>query len=284
MLDFHVQPLRADDGAVTHVIGVGVDVTDRVRAQRALARLNDELERRVAARTAELEAANRELEAFTSSVSHDLQAPLRAVRGFSAALLEEAGDALPAAVRADLERVRAAADGMQQMIDALLDLARLTNGELQRKPVDLGALARAQAAELQRADPGRRVSFAIADDLRADGDPRLLRQLVANLLDNAWKYTAMRAHAHIAVGAEVVDGTRAFVVRDDGIGFDPTAADRLFVPFRRLHGREFAGSGVGLATVARIVRRHGGRIWAQAAPQRGAAFYFTLGPGNSASG
>ena len=277
ILDFHVQPLRGTDGEVLYIIGTGVDVTERVDAQADLARLNDELERRVVERTTELAAVNRELEAFTSSVSHDLRAPLRAVLGFSRGLLDEAAAGLADRARQDVERINAAATRMQQLIDALLELARIGHGQLRRAPVDLGQLARAQAAELQRAEPQRRVAFAVADDLVADGDPRLLQIVIANLVGNAWKYTAPRATAHIAVGAEMIDGERTYVVRDDGVGFAAHEAATLFVPFRRLHGAEFAGSGVGLATVARIIQRHGGRIWATAEPDRGAAFYFTLG-------
>jgi PAS domain S-box-containing protein len=279
-LDFHVQPLRGAGGEVVYIIGSGVDITDRHRAQHELARLNDELERRVIERTTQLAAANSELEAFTSSVSHDLRSPLRAIHGFSHSLLEGEDGQLADPARRDIERIRAAATRMQQLIDALLELARVSHGPLRRAAVDLSQLAAAQAAELQRADPQRQVTFAIADGMVADGDARLLQVVLANLLDNAWKYTAMRAQAHIAVAVETVGGERAFVVRDDGVGFDPNDAAQLFVPFRRLHGPEFAGSGVGLATVARIVERHGGRIWATAVPDRGASFFFTLGAGS----
>lgn len=280
-LDFHVQPLRGAGGEVVYIIGTGVDITDRHRAQRDLARLNDELERRVIERTTQLAVANSELEAFTSSVSHDLRSPLRAIQGFSHSLLEEEDGQLAEPARRDVERIRAAATRMQQLIDALLELARVSHGALQRHAVDLSQLAATQAAELQRADPHRRVTVTIADGMMAQGDARLLQVVLANLLDNAWKYTATRAQARIEVAVEVVDGERAYVVRDDGVGFDPNAAAQLFEPFRRLHGAEFAGSGVGLATVARIVERHGGRIWATAEPDRGAAFFFTLGAAES---
>ncbi len=253
------------------------DVTARKQAEREIRALTDGLERHVAERTAQLELANRELEAFSYSVSHDLRAPLRSIDGFSQALLAEYTDRLDAQGRDWLRRVRAATRRMAQLIDDLLSLSRVTRSELRRERVDLSAMARAFAAEIQRAQPDRRVTFAIADGLVVDGDSRLLRVAVENLLDNAWKFTAKHPQARVEFGVAQQDGTRAYFVRDDGAGFDMAYAGKLFAPFQRLHGiAEFEGTGVGLATVQRIVHRHGGRVWAEGAVERGATFYFTL--------
>lgn len=239
-----------------------------------------ELEQRVRERTAQLEAANRELEAFAFSVSHDLRAPLRAIRGFSAALAESYLDHLDAQGRHYLELIEQAADQMSQLIDAMLALSRVTRREMIGQEVDLSALAREIAAELQRNDPHRQAEFIIAEGLVVWGDVHLLRTAMQNLLENAWKFTAPRSTARIEVGMVERDGERIYFVRDNGVGFDMTYADKLFAPFQRLHSAsEFPGTGIGLATVQRIVARHGGRIWVEAAVEQGAVFYFTL-PGH----
>ena len=225
----------------------------------------------------QLEAANKELEAFSYSVSHDLRAPLRSLDGFSQALLEDYHARLDDTGRDFLQRVRAASQRMGTLIDDLLSLSRVTRGELQVAEVDLSALATALAAELQKSDPQRAVTFTIAPDLIARADAGLLRIVLQNLLANAWKFTGKRARAHVEVGAIAHDGRRAFFVRDDGAGFDMAYAAKLFGAFQRLHGAaEFPGSGIGLATVQRIIHRHGGEVWAEGAPDRGATFYFTL--------
>ncbi len=223
------------------------------------------------------DAANRELEAFAYSVSHDLRAPLRAMDGFSQALLDDYGPQLDDEAVGYLHRIRAASQRMAQLIDDLLQLSRVTREVMSRAPVDLSALARAVAAELREAQPQRRVSFAIADGLSAYGDARLLHLVVRNLLENAWKFTAKHPTAHIEFGAIDRDDTRAFCVRDDGAGFDMAYVDKLFGVFQRLHSTgDFPGTGIGLATVQRIIHRHGGRIWAEGTPDHGAAFYFVL--------
>lgn len=237
--------------------------------------VHDRLEERVATRTAQLEAANEELESFSYSVSHDLRAPLRAVHGFSRAVLEDHGDGLPPAAKADLQRVCAGAERMGRLIDDLLELSRATRVEIRRERVDLGHLARRIVDDLKASSEGRVVDIRIADGLEAHADPSLIELALRNLLHNAWKFTSRRSRATIEVGRSL-DG-EAFFVRDDGAGFDPTYRDKLFEPFQRLHSeRDFPGTGVGLALVARILHRHGGEVWAEGEEGRGATFFFTL--------
>jgi PAS domain S-box-containing protein len=272
-----------DDPMVGGVLVNARDVTERRQAEDAVRTLNQELERRVAERTAQLEAINKELEAFSYSVSHDLRAPLRAIEGFSTALLEDYCDRLDAPGRDYLQRMCANTAHMSQLIDDLLSLSRVTQAELQPRPVDLSSLACRIVLDLQKAAPGRAVEFIIAPDLVADGDAHLLHIALENLLGNAWKYTAKHPHARIEFGAgagcEPDPGAaeRVFFVRDDGAGFDMVDADKLFRAFQRLHAAgDFEGTGIGLATVQRIMHRHGGRIWAQGAVEQGATFYFAL--------
>jgi signal transduction histidine kinase len=259
--------------------------------ERVVRAAKDELEQRVAERTQELEernealrqntaellAANTELDAFAYSVSHDLRAPLRSIDGFSQVLLEDYAGQLDKAGQDSLQRVRAATQRMGMLIDDLLKLARITRAEKRTEPVDLSAMAREIVAELERAAPDRKVQVAIVDGLKTSGDPRLLRVALDNLLRNSWKYTAKQAQPRIEFGVVEQNGTRTFMVRDNGAGFDMQYADKLFGVFQRLHSAaEFEGTGVGLATVRRIITRHGGRIWAEGAIDRGATFYFTL--------
>ena len=223
------------------------------------------------------EAVNRELEAFSYSVAHDLRAPLRSIDGFSLALLEDCADVLDEAGKQHLRFVREAAQDMAALIDGLLSLSRVTRSELRRETVDLAELARNILAQLRRAAPGRNVETVIADDLLAEGDARLLRGLLENLLGNAWKFTGKQGAARIEVGLTDAGGERAYFVRDNGAGFDMAYAAKLFGAFQRLHSAsEFEGTGIGLATVQRIVHRHGGRVWAESAVGRGATFFFTL--------
>jgi signal transduction histidine kinase len=245
--------------------------------RRAREQAYADLERLVAQRTADLTATNQELSAFAYSVSHDLRAPLRAIDAFSQALIEDYGDVIDPHGQDYLRRVRANAGRMSQLIDDLLQLSRLTRAEMHSEPIDLSGMARIIASDLQRTDPKRSATFNIESGVTACGDPRLVRVLLENLIGNAWKYTSRHPSAQIAFGRSSSDGEVAYFVRDDGAGFDIAYADKLFRPFQRLHTmEEFEGAGVGLATAQRIVRRHGGRIWADAAPEQGATFFFTL--------
>lgn len=235
------------------------------------------LEQQVRERTSQIEAANKELESFSYSVSHDLRAPLRSLDGFSRALLEDQGDRLDATGRDYLVRIRAASQRMGHLIDDLLGLAHVSRVGLQRLPVDLSALAGVIADDLRAGDPTRGAELIIAPDLHATGDPRLLQVLLQNLLQNAWKFTSTRPITRIECGQMMCNGTPAYFVRDNGVGFDMTYAHKLFGAFQRLHTTtEFPGTGIGLATVQRIVHRHGGRVWAESELDAGATFYFTL--------
>jgi PAS domain S-box-containing protein len=256
------------------------ELADRVALVITNARLYEELERRVAERTQWLEATNRELEAFSYSVSHDLRAPLRALDGFSLVLLEDYADKIDAQGRDYLRRVRAASNKMAELIDALLALAQVTRAPLREETVDLTALAEEIVADLRTGDPARQVETTIAPGLTTPGDARLLRGALENLLSNAWKFTGKTETPRIEVGtAPSLEPAKeaVFFVRDNGAGFDMAHADRLFGAFQRLHGQaEFAGIGIGLASVQRIIARHGGRVWAEGQPGQGATFYFAL--------
>jgi light-regulated signal transduction histidine kinase (bacteriophytochrome) len=225
-----------------------------------------------------LHDTNRELESFSYSVSHDLRAPLRSIDGFSQAVVEDAGPMLDEESRGHLDRIRNATRRMGQLIDDLLALSKVTRAEMKRERVDVSEIAAQIVAELARHAPARQVAVTIAPGLTATGDPQLVRLALQNLIDNAWKFTARREQATIEVGGtRDTDGTAAFYVRDDGAGYDPNFATKLFGPFQRLHPlSEFPGSGIGLATVQRIVHRHGGHVWAEGKIDAGACFYFTL--------
>lgn len=255
------------------------DVSGRKQAEQEIRMLNTELEQRVARRTEELRASNQELEAFVYSVSHDLRAPLRAMDGFSQMLLTNYAPRLDDPGQHYLRRVRAGAQRMGTMIDELLALSRVSRAELHREQVDLSELARLIAAELQAAEPERRAEFAIPDGLLANADRELVRIVLENLLSNAWKFTATRELARIEIGKSEHDGRVEFFVRDNGVGFEMEHASQLFKPFQRLHqANEFPGTGIGLASVHRIISRHGGQISAQGEIDRGARFTFTLEP------
>lgn len=263
------------------LLGVVMDMTADKETERKLLELNETLEERVRSRTEQLESVNRELEAFSYSVSHDLRAPLRSIDGFSKLLLEKHAASLSDQARNYLERVRNASQRMGRLIDDLLMLSRIGRKELRRDAVDLSALASGVIEELHGREPDRRVTVTIEPGLFALGDEELIRIVLDNLLSNAWKFTSRTNDATISFSTVIQDGERFYRVRDNGAGFEAAYLDKLFIPFHRLHTEsEYPGTGIGLATVKRIVLRHGGRVFAEGAPGEGASFYFSLGGSN----
>ena len=252
------------------VIGVALRVAESHRRAHVL--LIETQRQAIAAQT-----ANKELEAFSYSVSHDLRAPLRGIDGFSQALLEDCADALPAQGQDYLRRIRAAAQRMAELIDDLLQLSRVSRGDFRRERVDLSAMFMSLIGELRRSDPERAVEVHVASEVTAVADPRLIRITLENLVGNAWKFTTKTAAPVIELGVREDGGDQVYFIRDNGAGFDMKYVDRLFGAFQRLHtDKEFPGTGIGLATVQRIIHRHGGRIWVDAAVGTGACFQFTL--------
>ncbi len=277
--DVVVTALHDPEGKLLGFAKVTRDVTEKKRADEEIRELNATLEQRVRQRTEELRAANRELEAFTSSVAHDLRAPLRGLQGYLCILQEEAGPQLSPGAAEHLSRGALCSQRMTRMVDDLLNLSRVGQQKLEYQPVRLDELAREVAAELSRGAGGRPVEWHIELLAEVQCDPSLMRQAMFNLLSNALKYSAGRQPALIQVGQKEQGGRRVFFVRDNGAGFSMEDAGKLFQPFSRLHSKqEFEGTGVGLTNVERIIRRHGGRIWAEAEAGKGATFYFTLGP------
>ncbi|MEJ2471891.1 MAG: PAS domain S-box protein [Desulfuromonadales bacterium] len=265
----HGEPIRS--------LAVMVDVTDRLRAQKEIEKLNRDLE----ARALELESANRELKAFSSSVSHDLRKPLTVINCYCQVLEDQCHSGLSSDCQNYIKEISDEVMGMSDTIDALLDLSCATQDDLNRVPVDLGDLAKDVASDLNLAEPKRQVKFKIVHEAHVNGDAKLLKVVMENLIGNAWKYSATRKDALIEFGVTDIGGEVTYFVRDNGIGFDMAQAEKLFTPFQRLpSAEEFKGYGIGLTTVERIIRRHGGRIWAEAARGEGATFYFTLSKGN----
>src|SRR5579875_261057 len=262
--EISLSPLQTESGML--ISSAVRDITDRKRADQMILQ-----------RSAELEAANKELEAFCYSVSHDLRAPLRGIDGFSQALLEDYSENLDENAQSYLQRIRNGTQRMGVLIDDLLNLSRITRSGLKREATDLSKIGREIAAALRDSQPQRQVEIVIAPNLCAEGDPHLIRVALDNLLGNAWKFTSKTEYPRIEFGRIHANGSSAFFVKDNGAGFDPAYASRLFGAFQRLHSAaEFPGTGVGLATVQRIIHRHGGRIWAEGAVNQGAVFYFTL--------
>jgi PAS domain S-box-containing protein len=263
-VEISLSPLETEEGRL--VSSAIRDITERKK-----------VEHEILLRTAQLETANKELEAFSYSVSHDLRTPLRSIDGFGQALLEDCAGALSDEGKSYLHRIRAATQRMGTLIDDLLNLSRVTRAEIHAERLNLSNMARSIAVGLQKTQPQRQADFQIEDGLEAMGDARLLHVVLENLVGNAWKFTSRRAQASIEIGRVQSNGALAYFVRDNGAGFDPSYVDRLFGAFQRLHAmNEFPGTGVGLATVQRIIHRHGGRVWAEGAVDRGATFYFTL--------
>jgi PAS domain S-box-containing protein len=270
-VEISLSPLKTEKGLL--VSAAIRDITERKRTEADIQKLNHDLKQYAA----QLEAANKELESFSYSVSHDLRAPLRGIDGFSQVLIEDYGDHLPPEARGYLDRVRASAQRMAGLIDDLINLARVTRTTPQFKLIDLSVIAEEIIKSLKEAHPDRRVTVSIEPEMRVSGDPSLMHIALENLLGNAWKFTSRRERAIIEFGQKQIKEQRTFHVRDNGAGFDMTYADRLFGAFQRLHSAgEFPGTGIGLATVHRIISIHGGHAWAEAEDGKGATFYFTL--------
>jgi PAS domain S-box-containing protein len=278
-----ISPVKDSSGAIVGVAKIARDITQRKTSEVEILKLNDELEEKVKLRTAQLEAANKELETFSYSVSHDLRAPLRHISGFSQLLVEEFGANLAPGARHYLDRIQAGTQNMGVLVDELLHLARVGRHALNRRTTNLKELVAEVITLLLPESEGRQVEWAISDLSTAQCDPVLVRQIFQNLLSNALKFTRPRAQAVIEVSCREEGGQPVFMVRDNGIGFNMKYVDKLFGVFQRLHRAEdFEGTGIGLATVQRIVHKHGGQVWAEGELDKGAAFYFTLGLGKQA--
>jgi len=270
-------PIKDSHGKIVGATKVARDISESLHAADAIRQLNSDLERRVAERTAQMQTANKELEAFSYSVSHDLRAPLRTLDGFSVALLEDCADKLDAQGRDYLNRIRAGSQRMGELIDDLLNLSSVSRSEMTRSRVDLSKLAHQAADELRAGAPERDAEFVIAEGLVAETDPHLLWIVLTNLFGNAWKFTAKQPSARIEFGCSEANGGKEYFVRDNGAGFDPAYTNKLFGAFQRLHAAtDFPGTGIGLATVQRIIHRQGGTVRAQGQVNHGATFYFTL--------
>jgi PAS domain S-box-containing protein len=285
-LETDIAPIADETGRFTHWVAVERDITERRQQREEILSLNGELEERVLLRTAQLATANRELESFAYSVSHDLRSPLNTIHGFSQLLLKIEADKVSEKGKHYLDRIRAGVEQMSNLIEGLLTLAHLSREQIKSDQVDLSATARLVAQDLRERDPQRQAQVNIQDGLNAHGDPRLLLAVFQNLLGNAWKFTSRQAQARIEVGSQPdTDGDPIFFVKDNGAGFDMAFAHKLFGTFERLHSPgDFSGTGIGLATVKRVIERHGGRVWAESKLNEGASFYFTLPQTTSSMG
>jgi PAS domain S-box-containing protein len=275
-VEVNVRTIR-HEGQFSVVLGIGRDIRERRESEERVHQLNASLERRVAERTAELEAANRELESFSYSVSHDLRTPLRAVNNFAEILLQDYGEQLHPKAQRYLKNVAASGRRMGELVDDLLDFSRLARASVSAQNLQMSELVRHVIADFQRQDPNRRVSVKVLPLHQAIGDHSLIRQVWHNLVGNAWKFTSRREDAEIEIGSRHEGGQIIYWVKDNGAGFDMAYAEKLFGVFQRLHSdTDFPGTGVGLAVVERIVCRHNGRVWAEGQVNGGATFYFTL--------
>jgi len=253
------------------------DIGRRKKAEKELRKLNLLLEEKIRQRTEELELANEELSAFCYSISHDLRAPLTGISGFTQILSEDYGKALEPQAKEYLSRISQSSRHMEELIDGLLTLFRVTQDEIYFTQVDLSKIADRIISDLRARDTTQNVMWCKTDGLLANGDPRLLHQVMESLLSNAWKYTEKKIDARLEFGVTTLEGKKTYYVRDNGCGFDMNYAEKLFVPFQRLHGEsEFPGNGIGLATVKRIIHRHGGSVWGEGVPGQGATFYFRI--------
>ena len=263
-----VSPIKGTSGEITGYSVIARDITERKKLERVVAQARDVAE-----------AANKELEAFSYSVSHDLRAPLRSIDGFSQALLEDYQDKLDDTAKSYLDRVRKATQHMSCLIDDMLKLSRVTRSEFRRESVDLSSMVRASSEKLQGNNPDRTVDVIIREGVFVNGDPNLLQIALDNLVGNAWKFAGHEVQPQFEFGTTVKEGKTACFIRDNGVGFDMAYVDKLFGAFQRLHtSLEFPGTGIGLATVKRVINRHGGQVWAEAEVGKGATFYFTLPP------
>ncbi|MBI2416931.1 MAG: transporter substrate-binding domain-containing protein [Ignavibacteriales bacterium] len=273
-------PIKTENEEILGVAVLAQDITERRQAEEEIRQLNIELEKRVADRTAQLEKMNKELETFAYSVSHDLRAPLRSIDGFSQVLLEDYYEKLDEQGKNYLQRVRSAAQRMAQLIDDMLNLSRVSRVDMRLQEINLSQISREIAAHLHEIQPERTVEFVIQEEIKARGDDHLMRIVLENLIGNAWKFTSKHQTAHIEIGLQYQNNVQVFYVRDDGAGFCMDYAQKLFGAFQRLHAsNEFSGTGIGLATVQRIIHRHNGEVWAKAEVEKGATFYFTINKG-----
>lgn len=283
-LDTIKAPIHDDQNNLMGLVMISRDITERKLANDEIRSLNEELDQRVKERTKQLEATNKEIQSFSYSVSHDLRAPLRSIDGFTRALAEDYFDRIDDTGKEYINRVRQSVKKMSDLIDAMLNLSRLTREQIKYEVVDLSSIAKKISNNLRSEEPQRQVEFIIQENIKVNGDLKMLIVVLDNLLNNAWKFTSKHAAAKIEFGEKVVNGKRTYFVRDDGAGFDPIYAEKLFTAFQRLHTEvEFPGIGIGLATVQRIINRHRGEVWAEGTVEKGATFYFTIGEENKRS-